>query len=101
VGHYDGTGELNKRVERAKEELSRLHYKDEKIFPFEKYITKLKENFYVLEKDKHEELTGKQQVDVLLRGIRLTDTTGIVAAKTNIFRVIVQTLTRLRSSCLA
>jgi hypothetical protein len=25
VGHYDGTGELNKWVERAKEELSRLH----------------------------------------------------------------------------
>ena len=85
VGHYDGTGELNKRVERAKEELSRLHYKDEKVFPFEKYVTKLKENFYVLEKDKHEDLTGKQQVDVLLRGIRSTDT-GIVAAKTNIFQ---------------
>jgi hypothetical protein len=30
-------------------------------------------------------LTGKQQVDVLLRGIRSTDT-GIVAAKTNIFQ---------------
>ncbi|KAI2501061.1 hypothetical protein MHU86_13415 [Fragilaria crotonensis] len=49
--------ELNKRVE-AKEELARLHYKDEKIFPFEKYVTKLKENFFVLEKDKHEELTA-------------------------------------------
>jgi len=85
VGHYNGTGELNKRVERAKEELSRLHYKDEKVFPFKKYVTKLKENFYVLEKDKHEDLTGKQQVDVLLRGIRSTDT-GIVAAKTNIFQ---------------
>jgi hypothetical protein len=48
LGHYNGTGELNKRVERAKEELSRLHYKDEKVFPFEKYVTKLKENFYVL-----------------------------------------------------
>ena len=51
VAHYDGTGELNKRVERAKEELARLHYKDEKIFLFEKYFTKLKENFFVLEKD--------------------------------------------------
>ena len=34
-------GELNKRVERAKEEISRLHYKDEKVFPFEKFVTKL------------------------------------------------------------
>ena len=85
VGHYDGTGELNKRVERAKEELSHLHYKDEKAFPFEKYVTKLKENFFVMEKDKHKELTGKQQVDVLLRGIRSTHT-NIVAAKTNIFQ---------------
>ena len=45
VGHYDGAGELNKRVQRAKEELARLHYKDEKVFPFEKHVTKLKESF--------------------------------------------------------
>jgi hypothetical protein len=85
VAHYDGTGELNKRVERAKEELARLHYKDEKIFPFKKYVTKLKENFFVLEKDKHEELTGKQQVDILLRGIRSTDA-GITSAKINVYQ---------------
>jgi hypothetical protein len=46
VGHYDGTGELNKRLERAKEEISRLHYKDEKAFPFERFVMKLKENFF-------------------------------------------------------
>jgi hypothetical protein len=85
VEHYDGSGELNKRVERAKEEIARLHYKDEKVFPFEKYVTKLKENFYVLEKDKSENLTGKQRVDVLLRGIRSTDT-SIVSARINIFQ---------------
>ncbi len=44
VAHYDGTGELNKRVKKAKEEISRLHYKDENVFPFEKFVTKLKEN---------------------------------------------------------
>lgn len=85
VTHYDGSGELNKRVERAKEEIARLHYKDEKVFPFEKYVTKLKENFYVLEKDKSESLTGKQRVDVLLRGIRSTDT-SIVSARINIYQ---------------
>ena len=85
VEHYDGSGELNKRVERAKEEIARLHYKDGKVFPFEKYVTKLKENFYVLEKDKSESLTGKQRVDVLLRGIRSTDT-SIVSARINLFQ---------------
>jgi len=85
VAHYDGTGELNKRVERAKEEISRLHYKDEKVFPFERYVTKLKENFYILSKDKSEALTGKQQVDCLMRGIRSSDT-SITSAKINIFQ---------------
>jgi alpha-N-acetylglucosamine transferase len=37
IGHYDKTGELNKLLERAKEEISRLHYKDEKAFPFERF----------------------------------------------------------------
>jgi len=36
VNHYDGTGELNKRLARAKEEISRLHYRNESVFPFER-----------------------------------------------------------------
>jgi hypothetical protein len=32
VEHYDGTGEVNKRVEKAKEQISRLHYKDKRCF---------------------------------------------------------------------
>ena len=71
VQHYDGSGELSKRVKRAKAELERLHYKDEKVFPFEKLITKLKENFNVLEKDKHEDLSGsRQRVDLMTKAIR-------------------------------
>jgi hypothetical protein len=85
VGHYDGTGELNKRLERAKEEISRLHYKDEKAFPFERFVTKLKENFFILNKDKDEALTGKQQVDVMMKGIKSTDA-SIVAAKTDVYK---------------
>ena len=74
VQHYDGSGELSKRVERAKAELERLHYKDEKVFPFKKFIvTKLKENFNVLEKDKHEDLSGRQQVDLMTKAIRSSD----------------------------
>ena len=52
VTHYDGTGEVNKRVEKAKEQISRLHYKDKKMFSFEKFVTKRKENFPVLLNDK-------------------------------------------------
>ena len=87
MAHYDGSGELNKHVERAKEERAWLHYKDEKVSPFEKYVTKLKENLYVLEKDKSESPTGTKQcgVDVLLRGICSTDT-SIVSARINIFQ---------------
>jgi hypothetical protein len=84
VQHYDGTGELNKRVERAKEEMNRLHYKDEKSYPFERYITKLKENFFILAKDTDEALTGKQKVEKMMNGLRSTDT-NIVSARTVIF----------------
>ena len=56
IAHYDGAGELNKHVERAKDEIARLHYKDKKVFPFERYVTKLKESFFVLAKDKDETL---------------------------------------------
>ena len=83
VAHYDGTGELNKHVEKAKEEISGLHYKDKKVFPFKKFVTKLKENFHVLLKDKNKELTDKQMVDKLLQGIRSTDK-SIASAKVNV-----------------
>jgi hypothetical protein len=42
----------------------------------------LKENlFFILNKDKDKALTGKQQVDVMMKGIKLT-VASIVAAKT-------------------
>jgi hypothetical protein len=85
IAHYDGTGELKKRVERAKEEIARLHYKDEKVFPFKQYVTKLKESFFVLAKDKDENLTDKQRVDVLMKGIKSSDA-SIIAAKTSVFK---------------
>ena len=36
IAHNDGTGELDKGVERAKEEIVRLQYKDEKVFRFKR-----------------------------------------------------------------
>jgi hypothetical protein len=45
----------------------------------------LKENFFILCKDKDEALTGKQQVDVMMKGIRSMDA-SIVVAKTDIYK---------------
>ena len=59
-------GKLNKRFKKAEEEISRLHYKDKKVFSFEKFVTKRKKKFHVLSKDKNKELTKKQMVDKLL-----------------------------------
>ena len=62
-----------------------MHYKDKKVFPFEKFVTKLKENFHLLSKHKNEELTERQMVDEMLLGFRSTDT-SIVSAKVNIYQ---------------
>jgi hypothetical protein len=45
IAHYGGYGKLNKRVQRAKIELLKLDYKEKKVVPFKKYVTKLKEQF--------------------------------------------------------
>jgi hypothetical protein len=44
-------------------------YKDEKVFSFEKFIAKLKESFNMLGKDKHEDLTGRQPVELMTKAI--------------------------------
>ena len=64
-------------------ELLSLHYKDKKVFPFKTYVTRLKEQFRVLEKDKHASYSESQQVETLLRGMNTTDA-GIEAAKTTV-----------------
>jgi hypothetical protein len=65
--------------------ISRLHYKDEIAFPFEKFVTKLKENFHELSKDKTKALTEKQMVDKMLPGVRSTDT-SIASAKVFVYQ---------------
>jgi hypothetical protein len=64
--------------------MNRLHYKDEKSYPFERYITKLKENFFILAKDADEALTGKQKEEKMMHGLRSTDT-SIISARTVIY----------------
>jgi hypothetical protein len=84
VAHYDGFGDLNKRVQQAKMELLRLHYKDKKVLPFEQYVTKLVDQFRALKKNRHASYSGSQQVETLLCGMNTTDT-DIEAAKTSVF----------------
>ena len=65
--------------------ISCLHYNDKKVFPFEKFVTKLKENFHVLSKDKIKALSEKQMVDKMLLGVHSTDT-SIASAKVIVYQ---------------
>jgi hypothetical protein len=49
---YDGTSEVNKRVSRARAELENVRYTSEQVFPFIKYVAKLRGLFDTLEKGK-------------------------------------------------
>ena len=47
-------------------------------------MTKLKEIFYILAKDKDETLSEKQCVDILMKGIKPSDV-SVLAAKTDVY----------------
>ena len=74
IRSYDRAADGRKAWLALVQHFERLHYKDEKVFPFEKFITKLKENFNVLEKDKHEDLSGRQRLNLMTKAIRSSDT---------------------------
>ena len=48
--HYDGTSEGERRKQAARADLKKTFYKNETTFTFEKYVTKLKGIFNVLER---------------------------------------------------
>jgi len=80
--HYDGPGEVEKRVAYAFSELETAHYKSERVFPFESYVTKLSEAFGILEDNRmHKE--ERERVEYLLKGIQ-SDNFVIVSAKTTV-----------------
>jgi hypothetical protein len=62
----------------------KVHYKDDKAFSFERYITRLKELFRVLNKDTNEKYSEPRQVEFVLHGISSSDV-GIISAKTTVF----------------
>ena len=80
--HYDGPGEVEKRISHAKRELETAHYRSERIFTFEKYVTKLSEAFQILE-DNGIPKVEREKVDLLLEKMSV-DNTEITAAIANI-----------------
>lgn len=50
--HYDGESEGERRKQVARADLSKLFYRNESTFSFEKYVTKLKHIFNILERYK-------------------------------------------------
>ena len=71
--HYNGQGELSKRMQLAKAQLKALHYKNERALTFEKYTEKITRAFAILNKDRDERLSSRQQVEALLNCIRTSD----------------------------
>ena len=70
--HYDGPGAVLTRIASANQVLKTIHYNQEQSFPFEKYVTKLKESFEVLEEN-GEGKTEAEKVRIMLENIRITN----------------------------
>ena len=80
ANHYNGDGELSKRVQLAKAKIKSLHYKNERSMPFETYQTHLTKCILTLRKRAEDRLTPRQEVETLLEGFNSPDT-ELTAAK--------------------
>jgi hypothetical protein len=78
--HYRGDAETALRAAEAKATLQKLHYRNEAVFSFEKYITRMSECFELLE-DNDQGLSDAQKVKKMLAGIVSTNQ-EIVSLKT-------------------
>ena len=70
--HYDGKAEGERRMAVAKADLTKLFYRNEATFSFEKYVTKLLNTFNILEKYQFP-VYPKDKVDYLLDKIQCPD----------------------------
>ena len=73
---------MEKRISYAKRELETAHYKSERVFTFEKYVTKLSEAFQILEENGIPKVE-REKVDLLLEKMSV-DNTEVTAAIANI-----------------
>jgi len=78
--HYLGTGASDARVNIATGILEGLHYKNESVFPWEKFITRFTKCFNILDASDDEALTPKQKVDKLFEKIQTSDKKLLAAA---------------------
>jgi hypothetical protein len=80
--HYDGPGQVEKRLAYAYNILNNTHYRSERQYNFESYVTKLSEAFEIL-RDNDVAKSEREKVDCLLNGIQ-SDNQVIVTAKTTV-----------------
>jgi hypothetical protein len=80
--HFDGPGEIMKRNNYATRILDNTHYRSERSFTFESYVTKLSEAYEILN-DNGMPYNELQKVKGLLDGIQ-SDNQTVIAAKTTI-----------------
>ena len=70
--HYQGDGEVSRLAAEADAKLKALHYKNEAAFPFERYISKMKDCFDDL-RDNQDPRSGRSKVNTMLNGMISTD----------------------------
>ena len=75
TGHYNGDGELTKRVSYAKARLERIYYRNEQSYPFERFTSELARCFVTLDKKPSTRMTDTQKVDHLFSKIQNKDAT--------------------------
>lgn len=78
--HFEGLGEVSKRVTLAESAIQNAHYRNEFTFSFEKYATKLKQAYTILEKHGQPH-AKKTQVKRLHDGMNVSNNVEISIAK--------------------
>ena len=78
--HFDGPGEVEKRIALANQTLSGLHYAKEQTFNFSAYVTGLNACYRTLE-EAGEPLTERTKVATMLAGIRNQNAYAIAAVQ--------------------
>ena len=70
--HYNRDAVIKRKIQAAKYELKKIHYHNESIFSFKKYVTRLKKSFNVLEKYS-KEIEKENKVEYLLDNCHCND----------------------------
>ena len=80
--HFDGPGEVEKRIAHANNAMEQLHYTKESIFPFSSYVTGLNTCYTTLE-GAQDPVSERNKVAKMLKGIT-TQNASLIAAMQNI-----------------